>query len=92
MPYPLHKNEWEDFSSSTAGDYTPLECLSIYRNRYGIRKAFRELTADLGTFPMRTHKETILRELLLVFSITRIIRRELLKGTMSSDLMKRYSV
>ncbi len=43
------------------GEYTPLECLSIYRNRDSIEKAFRILKTDLDIFPMRGRKESATR-------------------------------
>ena len=43
------------------GEYTPLECLSIYRNLDSIEKAFRILKTDMGIFPMRVRKESTIR-------------------------------
>jgi transposase len=75
-----------------SGEYTPLECLSIYRNRDSIEKAFRTLKTDLDIFPMRVRKESTIRGLLFVFFISIIIRNALMRGMTSSDLMKKYSL
>ena len=73
------------------GDYTPLECLSIYRNRDSIEKAFRTLKTDLDIFPMRVRKESTIRGMLFVFFLSLIIRTALMRGMISSGLMKKYS-
>ena len=74
------------------GDYTPLECLSIYRNGDSIEKAFRTLKTDLDIFPMRVRKETTIRGMLFIFFISFIIRTALIRGMISSGLMKKYSL
>ncbi len=74
------------------GEYTPLECLSIYRNRDNIEKAFRMLKTDLDIFPMRIRKESTTRGMLFIFFISLIIRSTLIREMISSDLMKRYSL
>ena len=74
------------------GEYTPLECLSIYRNRENIEKAFRMLKTDLDIFPMRVRKESTIRGMLFVFFISLIIRTALMRGMVSSGLMKKYSL
>ena len=74
------------------GDYTPLECLSIYRNRDSIEKAFRTLKTDLDIFPMRVRKESTIRGMLFIFFISLIIRTALMRGMISSGLMKKYSL
>ena len=75
-----------------SGGYTPLECLSIYRNRDNIEKAFRMLKTDLDIFPMRIRKESTTRGMLFIFFILLIIRSTLIREMISSDLMKRYSL
>ena len=74
------------------GEYTPLECLSIYRNRDSIEKAFRILKTDLDIFPMRVRKESTIRGMLFIFFISLIIRTALMRGMISSGLMKEYSL
>ena len=74
------------------GEYTPLECLSIYRNRDNIEKAFRMLKTDMDIFPMRVRKESTIRGMLFIFFISLIIRTALMRGMISSGLMNRYSL
>jgi transposase len=74
------------------GEYTPLECLSIYRNRDSIEKAFRMLKTDLDIFPMRVRKESTIRGMLFIFFISLIIRTALMRGMISSGLMRKYSL
>ena len=74
------------------GEYTPLECLSVYRNRDSIEKAFRMLKTDMDIFPMRVRKESTIRGMLFVFFISLIIRSALMRGMVSSGLMKKYSL
>ena len=74
------------------GGYTQLECLSIYRNRDSIEKAFCILKTDLDIFPMRVRKESTIRGMLFIFFISLIIRTALMRGMISSCLMKKYSL
>ena len=75
-----------------SGGYTPLECLSIYCNQDSIEKAFFVLKTELDIFPMRIRKESTTRGMLFIFFISLIIRSTLIRGMISSDLMKRYSL
>ncbi len=74
------------------GEYKPLECLSLYRNRDSIEKAFRTLKTDLDIFPMRVRKESTIRGILFIFFISLIIRSALMRGMISSGLIKKYSL
>ena len=74
------------------GEYTSLECLSIYRNRDSIEKAFRMLKTDMDIFPMRMRKESTIRRMLFIFLISFIIRTALIRRMVSSGLMNRYSL
>ena len=74
------------------GDYSGSECLSLYRQRDAIEKAFRSLKTDLDIFPLRNHKESTIRGILFVFFISLIIRSALLRGMESSGLLKKYSL
>ena len=74
------------------GEYTPLECLSIYCNRDSIEKAFRILKTDMDIFPIRVRKESTIRGMLFIFFISLIIRTTLMRGMVSSGLMNRYSL
>ena len=73
-------------------EYTPLKCLSIYRNRDSIEKAFRVLKIDLDIFPMRVRKESTIRGMLFIFFMSLIIRTAHMRGMISSGLMKKYSL
>ena len=74
------------------GDYSPAECLGLYRQRDTIEKAFRSLKTDMDLFPLRNHKESTIRGILFVFFISLIIRSALLRGMESSGLRSRYSL
>jgi len=86
------ENRMGKFLLVYSGDYTPLECLSIYRDRDSIEKAFRTLKTDLDIFPMRKRKESTIRGTIFVFFLSLIIRNALMRGMISTGLMKRYSL
>ncbi len=86
------ENRMGKFLLVYSGDYSPLECLSIYRDRDSIEKAFRTLKTDLDIFPMRVRKESTIRGMLFIFFISLIIRTALMRGMISSGLMKKYSL
>jgi len=86
------ENRMGKFLLVYSGDYTPLECLSIYRDRDSIEKAFRTLKTDLDTFPMRKRKESTIRGTIFVFFLSLIMRNALTRGAISSGLMNRYSL
>jgi transposase len=46
------------------GQHTPLEYLSIYRDRDGIEKAFRTLKTDMDILPIRIRNELTIRGML----------------------------
>ncbi|MEM0136252.1 MAG: hypothetical protein QXU18_13680 [Thermoplasmatales archaeon] len=75
-----------------SGDYTASECLSIYRGRDMIEKAFHILKTDLDIFPMRIRKESTIRGILFVFFISLIIMTVIMNGMISSALIKKYSI
>ena len=74
------------------GECSALECLSLYRQRDVIEKAFRVLKTDLDLFPLRDHSEHTIRGTLFVFFLSLIIRTALLRGMQSSRLNERYSI
>ena len=75
-----------------SGDYTPLERLSIYRDRDSMKKAFRTLKTDLDIFRMRVRKESTIKRMLFIFFISLIIRTALMRGMIASGLMRKYSL
>ena len=74
------------------GKYTAMECLSTYRERDAIEKAFESLKTDMEIFPLRVRNESTLKGLVLVFFISLIIRSSLVKRMNDSGLSKKYSV
>ena len=74
------------------GEYFLLECLSFYRQRDTIEKAFRALKTDLDILPLRDPKETTIRKILFIFFVPLITRPVLLMGMQSSPLNEKYSV
>lgn len=74
------------------GDYSPSDCLSTYRHRDAIEKAFRVMKTDLDIVPLRDHKESTIRGAMFVFFISIIIRSALLRGMQSSHLNEKYSL
>ncbi len=74
------------------GKYTPLEFLSLYRHRDSTEKAFRMLKTDLDIFPMRVRKESTIKGLVFMLFISLIIRSALMRGMISSGLMRKYSL
>ncbi len=86
------ENRMGKFLLVYSGDYSPLECLSIYRDRDSIEKAFRTLKTDLDIFPMRKRKESTIRGTIFVFFLSLIIRNALMRGMISTGLVKKYSL
>ena len=86
------ENRMGEFLLVYRGEYTPLECLSLYRNRDSIEKAFRMLKTDLDIFPMRIRKESTIRGMLFIFFISLITRTTLMRGMIPSGLMSKYSL
>ena len=50
------------------GNYTALECLSAYRERDAIEKAFESLKTDMEIFPLRVRNESTLKGLVPIRS------------------------
>jgi transposase len=74
------------------GGYSASDCLTLYRQRDVIEKAFRVLKTDLDLFPLRDHKESTIRGTMFVFFLSLIIRSALHRGMQSSHLDKKYSI
>jgi transposase len=86
------ENRMGKFLLVYSGDYTPLECISVYRDRDSIEKAFRTLKTDLDIFPLRNRKESTIRGTIFVFFLSLIIRNAFMRGMISTGLMKKYSL
>ncbi|MGC8618104.1 MAG: IS1634 family transposase, partial [Thermoplasmata archaeon] len=87
-----HENRMGRFILVSNAGLSALECLSIYRERDSIEKAFRSLKTDLDVFPLREHKESTVKGMLFVFFLSMIIRSILLRGMDSSKLSRKYSI
>ena len=73
------ENRIRKFLLVHCGDYSPLECLSIYRDRDSTEKAFRTLKTNLDLFPLKK-KESNIRETIFMFFLSLIIRKALMRG------------
>ncbi len=74
------------------GEYSGSSCLSVYRHRDAIEKAFRILKTDMDIFPLRDHKESTIRGTIFVFFLSLLIRSALRRGMESTKLNERYSM
>jgi transposase len=74
------------------GDLDWMDCLSIYRERDAIEKAFRSLKHDIEAIPLNTNKESTTRGFIFVCFIALIIRMRLLNLMKEKELSKEYTV
>ncbi|MHB8371605.1 MAG: hypothetical protein ACYDBI_02700 [Thermoplasmataceae archaeon] len=74
------------------GEYSGSSCLSVYRHRDAIEKAFRVFKTDLDIFPLRDHKESTIRGSVFVFFLSLLIRSALRRGMESTNLNEKYSM
>ncbi len=74
------------------GEYSGSSCLSVYRHRDAIEKAFRILKTDMDIFPLRNHKESTIRGTIFVFFLSLLIRSALRRGMESTKLNEKYSM
>ncbi|MGC8506620.1 MAG: hypothetical protein ACP5NK_08010 [Thermoplasmata archaeon] len=65
---------------------------SIRSDRDSMEKAFRTLKTDLDIFPLRKRRESTIRGTIFVFFLSLIIRNALMRGMISTGLMKKYSL
>ena len=92
MPYLLQRTGWVDSFWCTGGEYSGSSCLSVYRHRDDIEKAFRVLKTDMDIFPLRDHRESTIRGSVFVFFLSLIIRSALRRGMESTRLNEKYSM
>jgi len=78
-----------EFSLAYNGDYTPPNCLSIYRDRDSIGKVFRTLNTKLDTIPLRKKKKHTIHGIIFGFFLSLIIRNSLMGG---ADIIRSYEV
>ncbi|MFA7695490.1 MAG: transposase, partial [Methanoregula sp.] len=68
------------------------ECLSCYRERDAVEKAFRTMKHDLLTLPLNARNVSTVRGFLFINFISLIIRLRLLRLMKDSDLIKDFTV
>ena len=68
------------------------ECLTVYRERDCIEKAFRTLKQDIQVMPLNVKKESTLRGFLFVTFLSLILRMRLLKLMKDASLLDEYTL
>lgn len=68
------------------------ECLTVYRERDVIEKAFRSMKTDLQVMPLKMRNEATLKEYLFITFLSLILRMRLLKRMKDTDLLKHYTL
>ncbi len=74
------------------GEYTPVECLNLYRDKDHVEKAFEILKTDLDIFPLRTGTPATTKGLIFVLFISLILRLRIRKMMSESGLSRKYSI
>jgi transposase len=74
------------------GDYDPVSCLSVYRQKDAIEKAYEMLKTDLDLFPLRARKPSTVRVTIFVLIIALILRSMIVRAMNLSGPTKKYSV
>ena len=74
------------------GDMSWDTALAFYRSRDMIEKMFETIKNDLGTLPLRVHKENTVKGYLLVIFTSLALYFGLLRRMRDSGLLKEYSV
>jgi transposase len=75
----------------STGNLDWMECLSCYRERDAVEKAFRAMKNDLLTLPLNARKESTVRGFLFVNFISLIIRMRLLRLMKEADLLEDFT-
>ena len=86
------ENRMGRFMLVNNGDYDPMSCLSIYRQKDAIEKAFEMLKTDLDLFPLRARKPSTVRGTIFVLFIALILRSMIVRAMNLSGLTKKYSI
>ena len=73
------------------GEYSPIECLDLYRDKDRVEKAFEILKTDLDIFPLRERKPSTVRGLVFILFISLIVRLAMRRMLAESGLNRRYS-
>ncbi len=74
------------------GDYDPVSCLSVYRQKDAIEKAYEMLKTDLDLFPLRARNPSTVRGTIFVLIIALILRSMIVRAMNLSGPTKKYSV
>lgn len=76
----------------STGNLDWMECLSCYRERDAVEKAFKTMKQDLLTLPLNARKESTVRGFLFINFISLIIRLRLLRLMKVSGLIKDFTI
>ena len=74
------------------GEYSPTECLDLYRDKDRVEKAFEILKTDLDIFPLRERKQSTVRGLVFILFISLIARLAMRRMLAESRLNRKYSM
>ncbi|MHB1902374.1 MAG: IS1634 family transposase, partial [Cuniculiplasma sp.] len=74
------------------GEYTPIECLDLYRDKDRVEKAFEIMKSDLDIFPLRERTPTTVRGLIFILYLSLIVRLSMRRMLTESGLNKKYSM
>ncbi|MCL5437582.1 MAG: IS1634 family transposase [Candidatus Thermoplasmatota archaeon] len=86
------ENRMGRFMLAYNGDYSPTECLDLYRDKDRVERTFEILKSDLDIFPLRQRKPSTLRGLVFILFISLIVRLSLRRMMAESGLNRRYSM
>jgi len=74
------------------GEFSWMECLSLYRSKDVVEKGFDVLKNDIELMPTNLRTNSSLRGYLFIAFIALILRMKLMKMMIDAELNKRYSV
>ncbi|MDD3710606.1 MAG: IS1634 family transposase, partial [Methanothrix sp.] len=74
------------------GEFSWMECLSLYRSKDVVEKGFDVLKYDIELMPTNLRTNSSLRGYLFIAFIALILRMKLMKMMIDAELNKRYSV
>lgn len=75
-----------------SGDFDWMTCLTLYRERDEIEKAFKDLKNEIALLPLNTHSEKTTRGFIFVAFLSLIIRTRLIHKMRAAGLLDKYSV
>jgi len=74
------------------GEFSWVECLSLYRSKDVVEKGFDVLKNDIDLMPANLRTNSSLRGYLFIAFIALILRMKLMRLMIDAELNKRYSV